>query len=192
MVACRLNPVPVPDVSVSVQDMRWDGGDAAEFCEALHPSLYGSLLLYCGSREVAEDLTQETLLRVWRHWPKVSVMSRPDRWAFRVAFNLAKSGFRRLRIARRVAELSDPAHTPPDAASDPTDAIAVRAAVATLPPRQRAAVVLRYFNDLSVADTAEILGCAEGTVKALTSQAVANLRRAIGSDTNDDLEIEHV
>jgi RNA polymerase sigma factor (sigma-70 family) len=67
----------------------------------------------------------------------------------------------------------------------------VRAAVATLPSRQRAAVVLRYFNDLSVADTAEILGCAEGTVKALTSQAVANLRRSIGAETNDDLEIEH-
>jgi RNA polymerase sigma factor (sigma-70 family) len=141
--------------------MRWDARDAAGFCEALHPSLYGSLLLYCGSREVAEDLTQETLLRVWRHWSTVSVMSRPDRWALRVAFNLAKSGFRRLRIARRVAEHSDPGRLAFGAASDPTDAIAVRCAVATLPPRQRAAVVLRYFNDLSVADTAEILGCAQ-------------------------------
>jgi RNA polymerase sigma-70 factor, ECF subfamily len=169
--------------------MRWEGTDAATFCEALHPSLYGALLLYCGSREVAEDLTQETLLRVWRHWATVSAMSRPDRWALRVAFNLAKSGFRRVRIARRVAALADPTYADRD--SDPTDAIAVRAAVATLPARQRAAVVLRYFNDLSVADTAEILGCAEGTVKALTSQAVANLRRSISADTHDDLEIEH-
>jgi RNA polymerase sigma-70 factor (sigma-E family) len=178
-------------VSVTVQEMRWEGVDAAAFCAALHPSLYGALLLYCGSRELAEDLTQETLLRVWRHWSRVSTMSRPDRWALRVAFNLAKSGFRRVRIARRVAALSDPAHAAAAAEADATDAIAVRAAVATLPSRQRAAVVLRYFNDLSVADTAEILGCAEGTVKALTSQAVANLRRSIGADTNDDLEIEH-
>jgi RNA polymerase sigma-70 factor (ECF subfamily) len=115
--------------------MRWEGADAAAFCEALHPSLYGALLLYCGSREVAEDLTQETLLRVWRHWTTVSAMSRPDRWALRVAFNLAKSGFRRVRIARRVAALADPAHAAPDRGSDPTDAIAVRAAVATLPAR---------------------------------------------------------
>ncbi|HEY5011813.1 MAG TPA: sigma factor, partial [Acidimicrobiia bacterium] len=71
------------------------------------PSLFGALLLYCGSREVAEDLTQETLLRVWRHWASVSAMDRPDRWALRVAFNLAKSGFRRLRVARRVAALAD-------------------------------------------------------------------------------------
>jgi DNA-directed RNA polymerase specialized sigma24 family protein len=91
-----------------VHELRWEGGDAAAFCELLHPSLYGALLLYCGSREVAEDLTQETLLRVWRHWSTVSTMSRPDRWALRVAFNLARSGFRRLRIARSVAELTSP------------------------------------------------------------------------------------
>jgi RNA polymerase sigma factor (sigma-70 family) len=164
----------------------WERDDAAAFCESLHPSLYGALLLYCGSRELAEDLTQETLLRVWRNWASVSTMDRPDRWALRVAFNLAKSGFRRLRVARRVAAMSDGSATATDI--DPTDAIALRTLVAALPTRQRAAVVLRYFNDLSVADTAEVLGCAEGTVKALTSQAVANLRRRFGIDVTDDEE----
>jgi DNA-directed RNA polymerase specialized sigma24 family protein len=53
-------------------------------------------------------------------------------------------------------------------------------------------VVLRYFNDLSVSDTAEILGCADGTVKALTNQAVANLRRRLGTDLTDDQEGTHV
>jgi RNA polymerase sigma factor (sigma-70 family) len=162
--------------------------DAAAFCEALHPSLYGALLLYCGSREVAEDLTQETLLRVWRQWGAVRAMDRPDRWALRVAFNLAKSGFRRLRIARRVAALSDEGVATDE---DPTDAITVRSAVASLPPRQRAAVVLRYFNDLSVADAAEILGCADGTVKALTSQALANLRSRLDADVPDVQETMH-
>jgi RNA polymerase sigma-70 factor (ECF subfamily) len=155
--------------------------DVAGFCAAQHRSLYGALFLYCGSRETAEDLTQETLLRVWRNWASVSTMERPDRWALRVAFNLAKSGFRRLRVARRVAELADAA---PPLPTDPTDAIVVRAAVATLPPRQRAAIVLRYFNDLSVADTATVLGCAEGTVKALTSQAVDNLRLRLTTDAD--------
>lgn len=162
--------------------------DAAALCETLHPALYGALLLYCGSRELAEDLTQETLLRMWRQWPAVSAMDRPDRWALRVAFNLAKSGFRRVRVARRVAALSDPGKNESTNTNDPTDAIAVRTAVATLPPRQRAAVVLRYFNDLSVADTAEILGCAEGTVKALTNQAIGNLRGRFGTDLPDDQE----
>lgn len=169
----------------------WERDDATAFCEKLHPSLFGALLLYCGSREVAEDLTQETLLRVWRQWASVSAMDRPDRWALRVAFNLAKSGFRRLRVARRVAALADPARDGVSHDTDPTDAIAVRSAVATLPPRQRATIVLRYFNDLSVADTAEVLGCAEGTVKALTSQAVDNLRRRLGTDLHDEREDTH-
>jgi RNA polymerase sigma factor (sigma-70 family) len=151
----------------------------------LHPSIYGALVLYCGSPELAEDLTHETLLRVWREWSSVSMMEHPDRWALRVAFNLAKSRFRRLRIARRAAAAAQ-GQTPTD--RDPTDAIAVRAAVATLPPRQRATVVLRYFNDLSVSDTAVILGCVEGTVKALTSQAVANLRLRFGDGLAYDEE----
>jgi RNA polymerase sigma factor (sigma-70 family) len=158
--------------------------DAAALCASLHPSLYGALVLYCGSAELAEDLTQETLLRVWRQWETVSTMEHPDRWALRVAFNLAKSGFRRLRIARRIAATADRQSE----SSDPTDAIAIRAAVAQLPPRQRAAVVLRYFNDCSVADTALVLDCAEGTVKALTSQGVANLRREFGAVLSYDEE----
>lgn len=167
-----------------------DESDVVQFCETHHRAIYGALFLYCGSRETAEDLTQETLLRVWRNWATVSTMERPDRWALRVAFNLAKSGFRRLRVARRIAELAD--IEPP--AADATDALAVRAAVATLPPRQRAAIVLRYFNDLSVTDTATVLGCADGTVKALTSQAVANLRTRLAADIDlptPDSELDH-
>jgi DNA-directed RNA polymerase specialized sigma24 family protein len=99
-------------------------------------------------------------------------MDRPDRWG--------------LRIARRIAALSGAL---PPRSDDSTDAIAVRAAVASLPPRQRATVVLRYFNDLSVTDTAVILACAEGTVKALTSQAIANLRRQFGDVLAHDEEL---
>jgi RNA polymerase sigma factor (sigma-70 family) len=61
-------------------------------------------------------------------------------------------------------------------APDAADRLAVRAAVASLPPRQRAVLVLRYFDDLSVADAAAALDCAEGTVKSLTHQAIAALR----------------
>jgi RNA polymerase sigma-70 factor (ECF subfamily) len=154
---------------------------AAELCRRLQPGVFSALALYCGDTDLAEDLTQETLLRVWKHWQSVSEMERPDRWALRVAFNLAKSRWRRRRIERAI----DGARTVEEPRrADPTDVIVVRVAVAMLPPRQRAAVVVRYFNDLSVTDAAMVLGCAEGTVKALTHQAVANLRVIL----EDDLE----
>lgn len=152
---------------------------AAALCRRLQPSVFGALAFYCGSPEVAEDLTQETMLRVWKHWASVSEMERPDRWALRVAFNLAKSGWRRRRVERAVAATRTVAPADPP---DPNDALVVRSAVAQLPARQRAAVVVRYFNDLSVADAAVVLGCAEGTVKSLTHQAVARLRELLDVD----------
>lgn len=93
---------------------------------------------------------------------------------YRTAFNLARSRFRRLAVERRVHRLSPVAAGLPDSAT----AVAVRAAVLALPPRQRAAIVARYYLDLDVASTADLLGCQAGTVKALTHQAVALLRRA--------------
>ena len=152
---------------------------ASALCERLQPAVFGALALYCGSTEIAEDLTQETLLRVWKHWQSVAEMDRPDRWALRVAFNLAKSRLRRRRIERAFGNARSGEHT---LDADPTDIIVLRAEVANLPTRQRAAIVVRYFNDLSVADAAVVLGCAEGTVKALTHQAVSSLRVRLGDD----------
>ena len=161
--------------------------DAATLCASLHPSLYGALVLYCGSSELAEDLTQETLLRVWREWEAVSAMEFPDRWALR--------GVQPREVG-----------VPPAAGRAPGRGRGRRAGTGRarshrrdrdprrgrdLPPRQRAVVVLRYFNDLSIADTAVILDCAEGTVKALTHQAVANLRLRFGAvlaDTEEDTD----
>jgi len=95
----------------------------------------------------------------------------------RVAFNLARSRFRRLSVARRASSRADARWTPNEAHDD-ADAVAVRQAVLGLPERQRRALVLRYYVDLSVRETAEHLGCPEGTVKTLTYQAIAALRRA--------------
>ncbi len=150
-----------------------------ELCSRLQPAVFGALLLYCGSRETAEELTQETLARVWENWSSVSTMEHPDRWALRVGLNLAKSTFRRRRVARRAQALL--ANSSSVAEADPLSGVVLRSAIATLPSRQRSAVVLRYFNDLSVAETATVLGCAEGTVKALTSQAIAGLRERLGA-----------
>src|SRR4051812_3813807 len=153
--------------------VRRTGVEASAFCRELHPRLVGALALHCGDRDVAEELAQETLARVWERWSTVRAMDSPDAWAFRVGFNLATSRFRRAAAERRARARVGPVD---DHQPDTASALAIRAAVAALPPRQRAAVVLRYFADLSVERTAEVLGCAPGTVKSLTSQAIASLR----------------
>lgn len=153
------------------------------FIRVEHPRLVGMLALYCGDRDVAADLAQEALARACRDWDKVSALECPGAWTRRVAINLANSAARRRKVHLRAQELLSSEGRLPGGDGDDADAIAVRAALATLPPRARMAVVLRYFADLSVADTARAMGCAEGTVKALTFEGINLLRRAgLGAD----------
>ena len=146
-------------------------------CRRLHPRLVAALALHCGRVDVAEELAQETLVRVWERWPNVRRAGSPDAWAFRVAFNLSTSALRRRALEQRVAR-RPPAVESPDLA----DRLAVRQALQQLTPRQRAAIILRYFVDLPVDDTAVAMDCAPGTVKALTSQAIARLREHLTFD----------
>jgi RNA polymerase sigma-70 factor (sigma-E family) len=163
--------------------------EAVEFCRVLHPRLVGTLAFHLGSVDVAEELAQEALVRVWERWHSVRGMEAPQAWAYRVALNLATSRFRRRAAERkayqRLAQTAEE-HTAPD----PAVVLAVREALRSLPERQRAAVVLRYFADLSVADTASALRCQPGTVKALTSQGIARLRRDFEVSTAEE-EPEH-
>lgn len=149
------------------------------FCADLHPRLLGALILSTGDPEAAEDLAQEALCRVVERWSSVRGMASPEGWVFRVAFNLSHSWWRRSASATR-ALLRLHAQAPL-AAADPDVATRdwVRAAVAVLPPRQRQVIALRYYADLSVAQTARVMGCAEGTVKSLTSKASAELGRTL-------------
>jgi RNA polymerase sigma-70 factor (ECF subfamily) len=131
-----------------------------------------------GSRWVAEDLAQEAFLRAHRDWAHVGDMVSPDGWVRRVALNLARSRWRRLRsetMARlRMTVLADTSNPGPDSESE-----AFWGEVRSLPSRQAQAVALHYVEDLSVADVAEILGVAEGTVKALLHQGRERLRRQL-------------
>lgn len=153
--------------------------DLHQFCVREHPRLVGALTLHCRDRHVAAELAQEALARACENWPKVSQMDAPGAWLHRVALNLSSSYFRRRAAERRAGEryrswqVEDP---PPDQA----EALAVRSAVARLPPRQRTALVLRFYSDLSVQQTAEVMKCAPGTVKSLTSHALASLRSSTG------------
>jgi RNA polymerase sigma-70 factor (ECF subfamily) len=153
------------------------------FCRELSPALVGVLTLHCGDRATAEDLAQEALARAWERWDEVQHMSNPQGWVYRVAVNLATSRARRRRIERAA---HGRLNLPGTGVEPRAELVAVRDALLTLAPRQRAAVVLRYYADLSVADTALALDCAEGTVKALAHQGVAALRAQLG----DDLDVE--
>lgn len=156
--------------------MSGHAGDEAlvDFCRSQYPRLVGFLGLYCGDRAVAEELAQETLARVWRKWPTVHHLDRPDSWAQRVAINLANSHYRRA-VAERKAR-SRQAGASPGEPAPPEDVIAVRQAVAALPRRQRAAVVLHYYLDLPLTEVADRMGTSVPGAKSLLHRAVANLR----------------
>lgn len=152
--------------------------EAAEFCAAIRTRLVGALSLACGDRAVAEELAQDTLVRVWERWGQVRQMESPEGWAFRTGFNLASS-WRRRRSAERRANRRSATHSETPDLPNGVDTRAVRAAVSGLPERQRAVVVARFYLGFNVAETAALLDCAAGTVKATTHQALASLRNHI-------------
>lgn len=146
----------------------------AVFCRAQHPQLVGALTLFTGDADLAHDLTQDTLARLWRDWSRVRAADSPESYAYKAAFNVAKNHFRWRMSSRRREQLSaqGDVHHDPDTAT----ALAVREAVAALPTRKRTALVLRYFADLSVAQTAAVMGVPDNTVKTLTRRALRDLR----------------
>ncbi|MCU1486955.1 MAG: putative polymerase sigma factor [Actinomycetia bacterium] len=157
------------------------------FCDELRPRLVGSLVLFCGDRWLAEEIAQEALARAVERWGRVGAMASPQAWTYRTAFNLARSTARR-RAAERRARSRLAGDRPPDL-PDTSTAVAVRAAVAALPSRQRAAIVARFYAGLPVTETAEALGCAEGTVRALTAQAMVRLRTSgLLDEEEEDLD----
>lgn len=159
--------------------------DFEAFCVGQNPRLIRMLTLFCGDAELARDLTQETLARTWVHWRKVRTMDRPDLWAKRVALNLATSQFRRRRTERIVlGRFSTGAML--EHLDEGGDRLAIRAALMRLSERQRTAVLLRYLEDLSVEQTAELMSCSAGTVKKLTARGLVGLRAWVG----DDVEVE--
>ena len=180
-------PTSLPDLPAVPADSR---AEFAALCRTIHPRLVGALALRCGDRRLAEDLAQEALARAWRDWPKVQAGGDAEPWVYTTAFNLLRSWHRRLRVARRRAPELAPSGTTPDGTDGSAAGLTVRRAVAALPPRQREAIALRYYADLPVRETAAVMGCAEGTVRALTAQAVAALRSTLGTDlTLDDEDL---
>ena len=147
-----------------------------EFAEAVRGQLRRTAYLLCGDWEQASDHVQEGLIRVYVAWPRLTRAGREHGYARKAVVSAFLDHARRRSSTEVPAE---PDHNVPSG-QDVAESVALRAALMSalveLPPRQRACLVLRYFDDLSVADTAAILGCGEGTVKSQTSRALASLR----------------
>jgi RNA polymerase sigma-70 factor (sigma-E family) len=131
--------------------------------------------LLAGDHHRAEDLVQQTLLRVVGRWRQIVGAGDPDAYVRRVLYHQHISWWR--RTASREIPGEGPPATAPDHGDAVVAAIAVRRALARLAPRQRAVLVLRYFEDLTEAQTAEVLGISVGTVKSHTRDALSRLRR---------------
>ena len=156
-----------------------------EFVHATADRLYRSALLMCGDHHLAEDLTQTTYAKVYAHWAKVSSAESPLAYT-RTVLTRTFLSHRRLR---RSAE--QPCDALPDSTAQGPD-LATRldllAALRQLPPRDRAVLVLRYWEDLSVARTAEVLGIRESACRNRAARALARLRTHLPHLTETDTE----
>jgi RNA polymerase sigma-70 factor (sigma-E family) len=140
-------------------------------------SLHRTAYLLCGDWHLADDLVQEALAKAFRHWKRVQRADSPDAYVRRILINESN---RRWRTRRDLALRAEEAE-PDGVTSDPADEVVDRAelleALQSLPPRQRATIVLRYLDGLTERETAAVLGCSEGTVKSQSSRALTRLNR---------------
>ena len=152
-----------------------------EFVAARGPSLGRTAYLLCGDSHRAEDIVQTALAKLYVAWPAFRRADNPEGYLRRTLVNALTDERRRWwrRHERSMADLPDRAAAQPAGVVSGNLDAGLRAALRDLPPKMRAAVVFRYFYDLDVADTADALGCSEGTVKSQTARALARLREVL-------------
>lgn len=151
--------------------------DYSAYYRGRGPALRRTAYLLSGSWHDADDLVQATFVKLYVHWRRIR-METVDGYARRVLVNEFLAGRRRARETP-VAQAVD---TPAAAGPSIVDRVVLADALATLPPRQRAAVVLRYWEDLSITETAALLGVSAGTVKSHVSRGLAALRLDVALD----------
>ena len=154
--------------------------DFAEFVGARWASLYRLAYLLAASPTGAEDLLQTTLEKAYVNWPRISVMEFPEAYVRRMMANTLVSSRRRAWMGEQSwDELPETAGA--FAEVPVLDRSLIWPLVCALPDRQRAVIVLRYYEDLSEAQIADALGCATGTVKSQSSAAIVALHRALAA-----------
>jgi RNA polymerase sigma-70 factor (sigma-E family) len=150
-----------------------------DFVAARSASLFRTALLVVGDHQLAQDLLQESLVKTYVAWPRLREVANAEAYARRVVVTTAISWRRRRSFHERPVEAL-PEGAVPDRADEVAGRTDLWAQLHTLPPRQRAAVALRYCEDLSEAQTAELMGCSVGSVKRHASNGLATLRDRMG------------
>lgn len=162
------------------------------FAAASQARMRRTAYLICGDWPLASDIVQEALIRVYVAWPRLEKAGGLGAYARRTVVSVA------IDMGRKRSSSEIPAPDDDTVASDGWDADvaasvsdrqAVLAALAQLPTRQRACVVLRYYEDLAVSEVAAYLGVSEGTVKSQTSRALDSLQSIFRSQAHDDLVV---
>lgn len=139
-------------------------------------AIFGYLWRVCGDEQTANDLTQEVFFRAWRTYDKLRGYERPEAWLFRVATNLALNERRHQRVAGPAASLHGHERASGDPAAQLAERAALRAALESLPARQRAAFILRELYGHSCDEVAETLGLTRAAAKMTLSRARERLR----------------
>lgn len=151
---------------------RYAGFD--EFVHARSAALSRTAYLLTGDHQLAEDLLQSALAKTLGRWPKVRD-GNPEGYVRRVLYTEYVTWWRKRRFVERPS-----ARLPDRPTADPSDRTALRLtleqALAQLAPKQRAVIVLRFYEDRSIEETAQLLGCSSGTVKSQTNYALGRLR----------------
>jgi RNA polymerase sigma-70 factor (sigma-E family) len=162
---------------------RRDRAAFAEFALARAGALHRAAYLMVGDAHLAQDLVQEALTKTYVAWPRLRDPRNAEAYCRKAITTTAISWFR-----RKGWDNERPTEHLPDCAAsrDADSGIAARdevwQALHDLPPRQRAALVLRYYDDLTEAQTADVMGCAVGTVKSQVSAGLRKLRERLGDD----------
>jgi RNA polymerase sigma-70 factor (sigma-E family) len=151
--------------------------DFSEYFAARAHALRATAYLLCGDWHRAEDITQVAMTKLYLAWPRLREAGM-DAYARKVVVRTFLAENRRLW--RKREQVTQTLPEPPVSDGDTDQRLLVEAALATVPPRQRAVLVLRYWNDLSVEDTAEVLDCSAGTVKSQAARGIAALRKRLG------------
>ncbi|WP_410648667.1 SigE family RNA polymerase sigma factor [Amycolatopsis sp. cmx-4-54] len=155
----------------------WDGEFARYFDERAH-NLRATAYLLCGDWHQAEDITQAALLKLYLAWPRLSRHDALDGYARKIVLRTFLSEHR--RVWRKREKLTDALPDVPSEAGGTEHEMLVRHALSGIAPKQRAVLVLRYFEDLGVEETAAALGCSTGNVKSQAARGLATLRKRLG------------
>ena len=165
------------EVPVTITQDR--DAEFSAYMAARQPSLLRTAYLLTGDRHTAEDLVQTALAKLYLSWDKVQRRELVDGYVRRILVNEHNSLWRRAWRRRELSTDTVPDRAGPPDRVDNGDDGALWDFVQTLPRKQRAVIVLRYYEELSEAETAEILGISVGTVKSQASRALASMRARI-------------